>query len=98
MKLTDKQIEDFQLLWKNRFGYDISRKEAFEQGIKLVRLMELIYQPMTVSDFEIIQRRRASRNSKSQRLDDVDNFSVASNHLDTVSDDNTFNGVKPPQI
>ncbi|HEX8974567.1 MAG TPA: hypothetical protein VF817_03720 [Patescibacteria group bacterium] len=73
MQLTDKQIEDFQLLWKNRFGYDLPRKEAFEQGTKLVRLMELIYQPMTVSDYEIIQKMRAERINKSERLNNTEN-------------------------
>jgi hypothetical protein len=64
-QLTEKQIQDFMLLWKNRFGYDISRKEAFEKGIKLVRLLELTYKPMSVADFEIIQKKLSSLNKVS---------------------------------
>lgn len=85
MKLTDKQIEDFQLLWKNRFGYDISRKEAFEQGIKLVRLMELIYKPMTVSNYEIIQNRRKNRNNKPKYPSNVEYLHESESTIDEIS-------------
>ena len=44
MILTDKQIRKFQTLYKKRFNRPISRKEAMESGIKLIRLLELIIQ------------------------------------------------------
>jgi hypothetical protein len=72
-QLTENQIQEFMRLWKDRFGHEISRKDAFEQGTKLVRLFELIYQPMTVSDYEIIQRRRASHIHKSDSLPITEN-------------------------
>lgn len=47
MHLTEEDITQFQTLYKKHFGEDISRERAHEEGIKLVRLMQLIYKPMT---------------------------------------------------
>lgn len=56
--LSDEQITKFQALYKNRFGKEISREEAFEQGAKLIRLVELIYKPMTEREYQHLQKRR----------------------------------------
>ena len=56
--LNDAQITKFQMLYKNRFGKEISREEALESGIKLIRLMKLIYQPMTEEEHKQLQNRR----------------------------------------
>jgi len=56
--LSDEQIVKFQTLYKNRFGKEISRKKAYEQGIKLIRLMRLIYKPMTKKEYNHLQKRR----------------------------------------
>ncbi len=50
MHLSDEQIAAFQKLYHARFGREISREQALEQGTKLVRLMQLIYQPITEAD------------------------------------------------
>ncbi len=41
--LSEEQIRKFQTLYKNRFGNEISRDEANEKGVKLIRLVELVY-------------------------------------------------------
>jgi len=56
--LSDEQITKFQTLYKNRFGKKISREEAYEQGVKLIRLVELIYKPMTEAEYQQLQERR----------------------------------------
>jgi len=56
--LSDEQITKFQLLYKNRFGKIISRERAYEQGIKLIRLVELIYKPMTKAEYQQLQNRK----------------------------------------
>ena len=56
--LSDEQITKFQALYKNRFGKEISRAEAYEQGAKLIRLVELIYKPITEEDYLLLQKRR----------------------------------------
>jgi hypothetical protein len=56
--LTTKQIEKFRDLYKAHFGKEISRKQAYEKGVKLVRLVELIYKPMTEVEYRRLQERR----------------------------------------
>ncbi len=56
--LSDEQIRKFQTLWKNRFGQEISREEAYEKGVKLIRLVELVYKPMTEDELKMVQKRR----------------------------------------
>jgi len=56
--LSDEQIKTYQMLYKNRFGKEISREQAYEQGVKLLRLIELIYKPMTEEEFQKLQERR----------------------------------------
>lgn len=58
MVIPDEDIISFQELYKKHFGKEISREDAYEQGIKLLRLMSLVYQPMTVDEFNRIQERR----------------------------------------
>ena len=56
--LSDEQITKFQTLYKNRFGKEISREEAYEQGAKLIRLVELIYKPVTKNEYKQVQKHR----------------------------------------
>lgn len=56
--LSDEQLTKYQTLYKNRYGKEISREEAYEQGAKLIRLVELIYQPMTEVEYQQLQERR----------------------------------------
>lgn len=56
--LTDEQVMKFQTIYKNRFGKEISREDALSGGIKLVRLMKLIYTPISEKEFIGLQKRR----------------------------------------
>ncbi|OGN15536.1 MAG: hypothetical protein A3J47_00205 [Candidatus Yanofskybacteria bacterium RIFCSPHIGHO2_02_FULL_43_22] len=58
MVIPDEDIISFQELYKKHFGKEISREDAYEQGIKLLRLMSLVYKPMTEEEFSRIQERR----------------------------------------
>lgn len=58
MFLTDDEVLQFQAIYRQQFGKEISREAAQERGIKLVRLFEIIYKPMTKTDFQRIQQRR----------------------------------------
>jgi len=42
MRLADKHIAEFQALYKKHFGKDISKDEALEKGLRLVRLFEIV--------------------------------------------------------
>jgi len=61
--LSDEQITKYQTLYKNRYGKEISREEAYEQGAKLIRLIELIYKPMTQKEHKALQERRKQTNN-----------------------------------
>jgi hypothetical protein len=56
--LSDEQIKKFQILYKKYFGKEISQEEAYEKGAKLLRLVELIYKPMTEDEYKQLQKRR----------------------------------------
>lgn len=56
--LSDEQITKYQTLYQNRYGKEISREEAYEQGVKLIRLIGLIYKPMTEEEYGRLQGRR----------------------------------------
>jgi len=40
--LADEHIAEFQMLYKKHYGTDISKAEALEKGIRLIRLMEIV--------------------------------------------------------
>ena len=61
--LSHEQITNFQALYKNRFGREISREEAYEKGAKLMRLVEIIYKPMTEDEYRQVQARRQTIDS-----------------------------------
>lgn len=52
MQLTQPQIARFQELYKARFGREISKKEALEQGLKLLGIMNIAYRPVSKADIQ----------------------------------------------
>lgn len=56
--LSEEKVKSYQALYKSRFGKEISYEEAYEQGTKLLRLIELIYKPMTKVEYQELQERR----------------------------------------
>lgn len=58
MLLSNEKIAKFQALYKRQFGMEITRKEACEQGARLMRLVEIIYQPMSQAEYQQLQGRR----------------------------------------
>ena len=61
--LTNEQITKFQVIYKARFGKEISREEAYRQGAALLRLVELTYEPMTEQEFQRLEQRRKETNN-----------------------------------
>ena len=55
--ITNDDVKEFQTLFRNRFGSDISFDRAYEGLIKLVTLMKLIYKPITTTDYQRAQKR-----------------------------------------
>ena len=61
--LSIQQITKFQELYEKHFDKEIDRDEICKKGVKLIRLMELIYKPMTKNEYELIQKRREETNN-----------------------------------
>ena len=40
--LNEDQIKKFQQIYKEKFGKQISKEEALNQGVKLITLMEIL--------------------------------------------------------
>jgi hypothetical protein len=55
--LSKEQIAKFKKLYKKRFGKDLSDAEAYESAIKLVRLVELTYKPMTKAEYKKLKQK-----------------------------------------
>lgn len=43
IKLTGKQTEEYQKLYKEQSGKDISKEEAEEMGLNLIGLIAIVY-------------------------------------------------------
>ena len=70
MILSDEDIVKFQALYKSEFGMEISREDAYEKGVKLLRLMSIVYKPMTEKEHLQIQKHRQNtRILLSQKID-----------------------------
>lgn len=61
MQLSELKIKQFQELYKNRFNVELSKQEALEKTEKLIRLLELIYKPITKQQLHQLQEKDAGR-------------------------------------
>ncbi len=61
--LSDEQITKFQMLYRNRFGKEISREEAIRQGVKLVRFVKLICSPINSSESKKLTKLELTKNN-----------------------------------
>lgn len=58
MKLTEQDIKNYQAIHKEYYGVDISKEKAMEDGLSLIRLMQLIHKPIKKSTYEKIEEER----------------------------------------
>lgn len=58
MVLSDEDIANFQTLYKNELGMEITKEDAYEKGIKLLVLMSAVYKPMTEKEYEMVEKHR----------------------------------------
>lgn len=54
MVLSDENIKEFQALYKEHFGIEISKTDAYENGRKLLRLISLIYRPTDEEEYPTV--------------------------------------------
>jgi hypothetical protein len=63
MTVSPKALEEYKEIYRKQFGKDISDTDALEQATKLLRLLEIVYKPMTEEEFAILEERRKSTQS-----------------------------------
>lgn len=56
--ISKKSLEEFKRIYRKQFGKDISDQDALESATKLLRLMEIVYKPMTRDEFSKLEERR----------------------------------------
>jgi hypothetical protein len=52
MQISEDKIKEFKRLYYKRFGKKLTDQEALDKGIKLVRLMQLVYKPVKKKDID----------------------------------------------
>jgi hypothetical protein len=62
--LSEKRIAEFQALYKKHFGEDLSKEEAYEKGVRLIRMVQLVYRPITEKQYQEWQERRKGKETK----------------------------------
>lgn len=45
-QISNEAVLEYQKIYKQEFGEEISFEEALEQGMKLLRLFDIIYKPV----------------------------------------------------
>lgn len=58
MEITEEQVVEFRKIYQEVIGKPISREDAWGQATKLIRLMEIIYQPMTLEERRKVEEDR----------------------------------------
>ena len=61
--LSDKKITVFQALYKKHFNEELSKEEAYEKAAKLLRMVQLVYRPITEKEYQEWESRRNKSNS-----------------------------------
>ncbi len=62
--ISQEALKEYKEIYKKEFGKDISDAEALEQATRLLRLIEIIYKPMTKKEFEMVEKRRKSTDTR----------------------------------
>ena len=56
--ISEKALKDFKAIYKKKFDVELSDRDALESATKLLRLVEIVYKPMTKEEYERVQKRR----------------------------------------
>lgn len=51
--ISNQAILEYRQIYKKEFGEEISLEEAAEQGMKLLKLFEIIYRPIKKSGLKV---------------------------------------------
>jgi hypothetical protein len=49
---TETQLTKFKALYKKHFGEELSPEDAYEKATKLIRMMQIVYKPITKTQYQ----------------------------------------------
>jgi hypothetical protein len=52
MLLTDEHISEFQALYKEHFGIELTKAQTLEKGLRFIRLVENVSRALALGDDE----------------------------------------------
>jgi len=56
--ISKKALEEFKIIYKERFNIELSDQDALDKATKLLRLIEIVYKPITKEEYGKLQERR----------------------------------------
>ena len=56
--LEESDIKKFQDIYREQFGKEITQDNARAKGEKLLRLVQLVYKPISLGEYKQLQQRR----------------------------------------
>ncbi len=56
--ISKESLEKFKKLYKDRFNIELSERDALEKAIKLRRIVEITYKPITLNEYKDYLERR----------------------------------------
>ena len=80
--ISKEGLDQFKQIYKKRFNKDLADDVALEKAMTLIRMVELIYKPMTLEEYEALQKRmvetgditaeEADKNIKESRIEQAE--------------------------
>ena len=58
MNISEAQLTRFKVLYKQHFDEELSQKDAYEKALKLIRMMKLVYKPITREQYQQVIKRQ----------------------------------------
>jgi len=56
--ISEKALKEFKAIYKKKFDVDLSNQDALESATKLLKLVEIIYKPMTKEEHGRTQKKK----------------------------------------
>ena len=56
--ISKESLEKFKKLYKDHFNIELSDEDVLEKATKCLRIVEIVYKPMTLKEYEALQKRR----------------------------------------
>ena len=56
--ISKKKLEEFKKIYKKLFSKTLFSQDALEKGTKLLRMVEIVYKPITQKEYDAVQERR----------------------------------------